>query len=198
MLTDWAAAFNVVQREPPATAEELSRLEDDLRRPLSDAEIDSIIRSQSNPWPVSDPHHASWIPVSPVRWQMPARPLPASFLSFLVWSNGPSVVRAQMAFGFFGTSEIREYLLAYHLPLYMPMTVPLGLDGSGNFALLDVREPMVKGEYPILVAAAGDLCFDDARMAADTFEQFCLRTERVEDLLLNRGTAQQGDKADEA
>jgi hypothetical protein len=103
-----------------------------------------------------------------------------------------------MEFGFFGTNEIREYLLAYHLPQYMPMTVPLGLDGSGNFALLDVREPMVKGEYPILVAAAGNLCFDDARRAAGAFEQFCLRTERVEDLLLKRGAAQQGVEADEA
>lgn len=183
MLTNWAAVFDVAQRKPPATTEELSRLEDDLRRPLSDVEIDYIVRSQANPWPVSDPYHQSWIPVSPVGWQMPARPLPASFLSFLAWSNGACVVRARMEFGFLGTNEIREYLLDYHLPQYMPMTVPLGLDGSGNFALLDVRRPMVNGEYSILVAAAGNLGFEDARRAADTFEQFCLRTERVEDLL---------------
>jgi hypothetical protein len=97
-----------------------------------------------------------------------------------------------MEFGFFGTHEIRECLLAHHLPQYMPMTVPLGLDGSGNFALLDVREPMVNGEYPILVAAAGNLGFEDARRAADTFEQFCLRTERVADVLLKHGAARQG------
>ena len=189
MLTNWDAVFDAVQREPPATAEELSRLEDDLRRPLSDVEIDSIVRSQSNPWPVDDPHHASWAPLSPMRWPMPARPLPASFLSFLAWSNGSFVVRARMEFGFFRGDEIRGCLLDHHLPRYMPMTVPLGLDGSGNFALLDLREPVVSGEYPILVAAAGNLGFEDSRRAADTFEQFCLRTDRVADLLSKAGAA---------
>jgi hypothetical protein len=115
---------------------------------------------------------------------MPDVELPPSYLSFLMWSNGGLVRTGQMEVGFFGTGSIRSFLLGYHVPHHMPMAIPLGLDGSGNFALLDARSPLADNEYPLLVAAAGNLGFEDARPLAPTFEAFCRRTERVEDALL--------------
>jgi len=75
-------------------------------------------------------------------------------------------------------------LLAYHLPLYMPLALPIAFNGGGTFYFLDLREPAVKGEYTIVVAHSGylgwqsDACFP----VADRFEELCRGTQDVDEL----------------
>jgi hypothetical protein len=78
---------------------------------------------------------------------------------------------------------MREYLLAYQFPHYMPGAVPLGLDGGGIFAVFDTRAGLRDGEYPILASGAGDLCWDDAVPLAASFAQFCEETVRIAEVL---------------
>ncbi|NUP14135.1 MAG: SMI1/KNR4 family protein [Polyangiaceae bacterium] len=183
MGTDWSAIFGTFKTQVGATPDDVARLVEDLRRPVGPDDRRRIIDSQSNPWLPGDEFYAGWTPLDPVAWRLPTAPLPASWLDFLAWSNGCLATNGEMEFGFFGTSEIREFILGYHLPAYMPFAVPLGLDGSGNIALLDVREPMTDLEYPIVVAAAGNLGFDEARPLASDFESFCRITKRIEKIL---------------
>jgi hypothetical protein len=180
MPIDWAALFTSCSSEPPATREDLQQLADDLSRPLSPGEVESVLATISNPFPPNDPLWSKWRPLDPSAWRMPGGELPPAYESFLLSSNGGAVRNGEMEFRFFSTRDLRDAMLRYHVPEYMPMAIPLGLDGSGNLALFDARSPLVAGEFPVLVAAAGNLGFDDARLLADTFEQFCRRTLRVE------------------
>jgi hypothetical protein len=185
MTIDWNTLFAHCERQAPATRDDIERLIEDLSRPVQASECRSIIDSQSNPWPTQHTLHASWSPIDPTAWPMPGVTLPSRWLEFLAWSNGGLVTNGEMEFCFFGAADIREFLLAYQIPEYMPQAIPLGLDGAGNFALLDVRQPLQGGEYPIVGAAAGNLGFEDARCLAPGFEAFCRRTESIETTLFD-------------
>ena len=180
MAIDWKAVFTTCSSAPPATDEDLRQLAEDLRRPLSPREIETVNAEQRNPFNVSDPLAHRWRPFDAALWCMPSGQLPPSYESFLRTSNGGPVRTGAMEFSFFATHELRGMMLGYHLPEYMPMAIPLGLDGSGNFVLFDARAPLRAGEYPVLFAAAGNLCFEDARLLSTSFEGFCRRTERLE------------------
>src|SRR5438874_13163602 len=92
---DWPATFAEAHPEPGASEENLAVALADLRRPLSRRETAEIARSQSNPFPPTDPLHAVWRPFDPRPWRLPDRPLPTSYLSFFRWSDGGTLVNGQ-------------------------------------------------------------------------------------------------------
>lgn len=173
MKIDWDSTFSESQRPRGATAEELDSFARDLRRPLDPAEIREARASQTNPWPAGHELHNSYQPLDPSTWRVPSVTLPASYRSLLAWSNGPWVRRDERELGFFGTADVREYLLAYQFPHYMPGAVPIAFDGGGVFACFDTRGGLVDGEYPILVAASGDLDYASALPAAASLVEVC-------------------------
>ena len=78
-------------------------------------------------------------------------------------------------FGMFDPKSIREYLLSYQLPEYMPGAVPFALDGGGGFYLFDMRAFPIDGEFPIVFAHSGSLGWDedDHVVVASTFNEAC-------------------------
>lgn len=183
MNTQWQQIFPDFKPEVTATQDDLEQLRADMSRPVQASERQDIEALQRNPWPKNHSLHSTWTPIDPTHWPMPAVALPPSWLAFLAWSNGGLVTNGAMELCFFSTREVREFLLAYHLPEYMPQAIPLGVDGAGNFALLDVRQPMTNNDYPIVAAAAGNLGFEDASLIAPSLELFCLRTKSIESVL---------------
>lgn len=181
-MAPWSQLFDEVTPEPPATAEDLRQLQDDLYRPLSESEIQEIIRNQINPWLETDPERATWQPRDPREWPMPSVPLPADYLDFLRWSNGGWIRVGERQFGFFSTSCVREYLLSYHFPANMPGAIPLGLDGGGIFAVLDIRKGPAEN-YPVLAVHASALDFSDSAFLAGTFSEFCAGREEIQEVL---------------
>jgi hypothetical protein len=174
---DWPAVFAEAHPKPGATAEDLATVLADLRRPLSGREVGAIARSQSNPFPSDDPLHAAWKPFDASRWKLPDGPLPPSYLSLLRWSDGGSFVNGDRRFDpFLPCSQLRQYLLSYHVPQYMPGALPFALDGGGSFYLFDMREGPVRGEYPVVYAGAGNLRYDDAVTVAASFIEACRGT----------------------
>jgi hypothetical protein len=174
---DWPAVFAEAHPQPGASEKDLAAALADLRRPLSDAEAKEIARSQSNPFPSDDPLHAAWRPFDARRWIVPKRPLPPSHLSFLRWSDGGSFVNGDRRFDpFFPCTRLREYLLAYHVPQYMPGAFPFAFDGGGCLYLLDKREKPVRGEFPVLFVGAGNLGYKDAVMVTSSFLEACKGT----------------------
>jgi hypothetical protein len=93
---------------------------------------------------------------------------------------------------------LREFLVSYHVPQYMPLAVPFAFNGGGVMYLFDMRDPPASdGEYPILCAHAGCLTFDphDSPKVADSFPEVCRGRFNVE-RLRNGGvvlTAEQWD-----
>ena len=71
---------------------------------------------------------------------------------------------------------MREYLLAYHVPQYMPRALPFAFDGSGRFYLFDMRDRPIQGEYPVLYVGAGSLRYEDAVAVASSFVEACRGT----------------------
>src|SRR5262249_1777501 len=75
-------------------------------------------------------------------------------------------------------------MVAYQLPQYMPGAVPVAFNGGGTFYLLDMRQPAVGGEYPVVCAHAGYLSWepDACCVVADSFVAACRGTVNVDDL----------------
>ena len=154
---------------PGATDEELASLASSLGKPLSSEEVAKINASQRNPFPATDPLYARYRPFDPREWRLPQRPLPDSYLTFLRCSNGGEFCNGERLFQMLSASEMRDVLLCYHIPQYMPDVISFAFDGYGSLYLFDMREAAISGEYPIVLASAGNLCFDEAEPVGASF-----------------------------
>lgn len=183
---DWLQVFDeIYSAETGATPAQLACLQDRINAALSEDEITRIERSQRNPFPINHALHAKWQPFDPRRWTLPKHPLPPSLLQWLAYANGGSFRKGKREWGLFGSDDIRPMMLDYHVPEYMPLAVPIGLDGSGNFFMLDMRQAPVGGEYPIVAAAAGNLGWakDECAFVAPDLAQAVCGTSAIEDLI---------------
>jgi hypothetical protein len=181
---DWSAIFDkLFDRPPGATAADLAVLTAALERPMSPEEVREHIAWQKNPWPVNYPEHATFQPIDPTGWPMPGAVLPESYLELLRWSNGPHFRTGERELAFLGCGEMRDYLVNYQFPEYMPGAIPLGLDGGSLFAAFDTRGGLIDGEFPILVSAAGNLDYVDARVVASSLVEFCRGTNPIAEVL---------------
>jgi hypothetical protein len=117
------------------------------------------------------------------------RPLPLSYLSLLAWSNGGEFRTGRRWLQFFPALESAHGILAmseaYGLPRYMPRALPIAFNGGGTFYLLDMREPMVGGEYPVVCSHSGNLGWeaDECVQVAGSFPEACRGTIDVDELL---------------
>lgn len=184
---DWSSIFDESRPSSGASDADLDRFVATIGQPLSVAEVAEVNRSQRNPFPASDPLHAAYRPFDPSCWEMPNRPLPPDYLSFLRWSNGGWCRTGDREFGFFPTSHptggVREMTLAYHLPQYMPGALPFAFNGGGTFYLFDMREPPRGGNYPVVCAHAGGQGWrpDEHWVVADSFVAACRGSVNVDD-----------------
>jgi hypothetical protein len=163
----WESIFDrVIERSAPADPAAIEQ----LFRPISPAEIASITAQLRNPWPVGSPLHASYKPLDPSKWVLPRPPLPREYIEFLVWSNGACWETGDREFACFGCEHMREYLLHYEFPEYMPGAMPIGLDGGGVFGVFDLRN----GPSDLVWAiGAGALSWDGVVLVAESFIEFC-------------------------
>ena len=169
MPIPWANLFAEAHPAIGAAPSDLDRLLRALAAPMSAAEVAAI--------KADHPLHATYRRFDPANWRIPDRQLPASYRDFLLWSNGGSFSNGSRWFDPFLSAEaLREYLLAYHVPQYMPGALPFAMDGGGGFYLFDLRADPVDGEYPIFFIHAGNLGWDDATPVAPTFPDACRGT----------------------
>jgi hypothetical protein len=180
---DWSQVFEEQYPEHGAAEDELDALEWLRKQPLRADEIAAVNATQRNPFDVTDPLHASYRPFDPGKWVMPTGPLPDSYRSFLRWSNGGEFRTGERWFQFFPLQEVRELLLGYHVPQYMPGALPFASDGGSVLYLFDMRNPPVDGEYPVLVASTGRLDYEAARSVGASFPAACAGKDDPESLL---------------
>jgi len=198
---DWASVFDVTLNSPPgATDAVIEQFVAEIARPMSADEIREVNAGQRNPFPASDPLHSAWRPFDAAAWVIPNRPLPPAYLSLLRWADGAYFGTGDRWFQFFPTlsarSGVRAMMIAYQLPQYMPGAVPVAFNGGGTFYLLDMRQPAVGGEYPVVCAHAGYLAWEpDAWcVVADSFLAACRGRVNVDDMRCPE--AEQGAAAD--
>jgi hypothetical protein len=152
--------------------------------PASDADIAGFVQSVFAPLSVNEikelhAEHKAAVgdgcfdpPFDPAVWQLPKRPLPESYLAFLRYSNGGFFAGQNRDLDpLFNTREVRDYMLGYSIPHWMPMSCPIGFDGGGTFYLLDMRFDSQFNDYPVLFAHACNLGYDDAVVLADSFAE---------------------------
>lgn len=186
-LIKWDQMFSQQFPAKGATAAELLTLASAISQPLSEQEIQAVNASQSNSFPETDPLHNTYNPIECRKWRLPSRPLPCSYLEFLEWSNGGSFVSGERRFDpFFSTSELRDYLVGYNVPQYMPDSLPFAFDGYGDFYLFDMRCDPVEGEYPILFTLSGNLGYEDALLLSASFVDACKGTRDPNELYFFR------------
>lgn len=154
------------QPGPPATDADIAKFVESVFEPISDEEIKALhaeheaVVGDSCCDPAFDPGS----------WQLPQRKLPDSYLAFLRYSNGGFFAGQNRNFDpLFNVNEIRDYMLAYCIPHWMPLSCPIGFDGGGTFYLLDMREDAPANDYPVLFAHAGNLGYNQAITLTETF-----------------------------
>lgn len=156
------------QPEPPASDADIVEFAQSVFAPLSANDIRELHAEHKTAVgdDVFDP------PFDPASWQLPKRPLPESYLTFLRYSNGGFFAGQNRDLDpLFNTREVRDYMLGYSVPHWMPMSCPIGFDGGGTFYLLDMRlEPQIN-DYPVLFAHASNLGYDDAVTLANSFAE---------------------------
>lgn len=157
------------QPENPASDAELQRFVETVFAPLTPDEA----RVQRNEYQRLYRESSITPPFSPETWKLPTRPLPAAYLDFLRSSNGGYFEGVNRNLDpLFTTREVRDYLLAYWIPQWMPETCPIGFDGGGTFYLLDLRDAGNNNDYPVIMSGAGCLAFDEALIVASSFAEF--------------------------
>ncbi|MCI0704350.1 MAG: hypothetical protein L0241_25100 [Planctomycetia bacterium] len=184
-MIDWSTVFTSAKPKRGATEAEVAEMVATLGLPMSQAEVDYInSRQPGNPFPPTDPHHATWQPFDPAAWVMPAnRPIPPSYLLFVRYSNGGNFQNGDRLFQMWGTG-LRNFMLTYLVPQYMPLAVPFAFNG-GVMYMFDMRKRSnAEGEYPIICAGAGCLTFDwdESPKVADSFPEVCRGRFTVERL----------------
>ncbi len=182
-MRDWAALFEQTALSPGATSDQIQSFIASISVTVTEAEAREIIARQRNPFPRTDPLFAAVQSFDPRKWTFPNRPLPKTYLEFLQWADGPWCANGSREFGFFGTADVRSMIVAYEIPEYMPFAVPFAFNGGGVFYLFDMREDAVDGEYPVVVAAAGNLDWDAAPRIASDFVEACSGRTNVEKFL---------------
>ncbi len=181
---DWSQVFKTKYPAAGVSDEDLAEALAALTTPLSDEELTAIVSSQMNPFPPGDPLYDQYRPFDPTLWQLPSKSLPPSYLDFLHWSNGGSFFNDDRHFDpFLACYDIRQYLIGYHIPQYMPESVPFALSGSGHVYLFDMRQKPKKGEYPILFASLGSLRYKQSVEVGKSFVDVCSGTTNPQDVL---------------
>jgi len=159
----------VSRPERPASDAELDALAGSVFAPLSTIEIEEQITAHKT----ASEGNCIELTFEPSSWQLPKRHLPASYLAFLRYSNGGFFEGAHRNFDpLFSTNELREYMLAYGIPSWMPLSLPIGFDGGGSFYLLDMRNESINNDYPVLFVHADNLGYDEAITLARSFSEF--------------------------
>lgn len=187
-MIDWSSVFDEAYPVAGASAADLERFVATVGQPPSTAEVDEINRGQKNPFLKGDALYTSWRPFDPSAWVVPARPLPPSYLAFLEWSNGGEFRMGDRWFQFFSILDpghgVRDMLLAYDLPQYMPGALPFAFNGGGTFYLFDMRRAAKRGEYPVVCSHSGNLGWepDECIEIAKSFEAACRGHVNVEKL----------------
>lgn len=165
MSTSWDTFFDKSSKKVGASSELIAKFRRTALHPLSTKEVAGVKASQQNPFPSTDPLHSVYKPFDARKWVMPTFGFPQSYLSFLQWSNGGSFIKGGREFGFFPAIDsrcgVRAMMLSYHIPEYMKYGVPFAFDGAGTFYLFDMREPPLDDEFPIVLAHAGSLGWDE-------------------------------------
>ena len=159
-------------RNPGLKANATSELNAYLQAAFSDAEVSRLSQ-------YLDAETAASIPGS----KPEIRELPAGYVELLTLSNGGGISIGDREIAFFKKQSLREYLVEYQFPIYMPAALPFGLNGGGVFYVFDMRKPATNAEYPILAAASGNLSYDDAPTIAHSMHELFADKTNIEDLL---------------
>ncbi|MCH8147401.1 MAG: SMI1/KNR4 family protein [Planctomycetes bacterium] len=167
----WASIFDEVLDHPDGADDNvIEAFLSTVQQPLSDGEL---------AW-LND------IQPEPVRWKIPDDPIPASYLSFLRWSNGGEFRNGERLLQFLPALDavhgVRVTMLAYGVPYFKPGILPFAFNGGGIFYAFDMRlKAPASGEFPIVAAECGGLPGAIFPLA-DTFVAACRDKRSIEDL----------------
>jgi len=179
----WSGLFDGGDPEPGASAEQVQELLALLSKPLDEEELrwaESVCAR--NPYPVFSPRHASYVAPDPRTWKAPTRGLPASYLSFLRWSNGGKFYQGNHIIEFVPfhgrEANLRNMWLVSLFPLHAPSIVPFaGSPSHGDYYAFDTSIGAA-GEFPVVYVNHESIW--DQMVLAPTFIDFCLGRDNPE------------------
>lgn len=94
--------------------------------------------------------------------------LPLDLIEWWSASDGPIVHFGYKELQFFSIGEMVGEDIC-ELKKYMPNSMPICMDGSGNICVARIKEQHISGYY---VASCSDLGWQEAKLLADSFKDF--------------------------
>ena len=111
------------------------------------------------------------------------RDLPGTYLDLLAISHGGGIEIGEREIAYFEIESMRDYMIDYQFPVYMPGALPFGLNGGAVFYVFDMREPASSNEFPIVAVSSGNLCYDDAPTIARSIPELLSNSINIENFL---------------
>lgn len=116
-----------------------------------------------------------------VGFQIPrALAVPAKYRELLQFSNGGQIINGAREFGYFALNDLRKMYFCYGFQKYVPLFLPVALNGGGVFYAYDFRDgPATR----IRAVPAGDLDYGSSVDLGGSLPEVLGRTENIEDVL---------------
>ncbi len=173
-MPNWSTLFDEAEPKPGCSEEEVRELLAAVARPLDSQQLTYYRGLMAvNPYPPGTPERDTYVPSDPAGWPLPSRGLPASYLSFLRWSNGGAFRSRHRRVEFIAARWVRSVMLQNLFPMAAPHVVPFaGVPGEGDWYAFDTVAEPVGGEFPVVYVKHGGTMREPMPLAA-TFPDFC-------------------------
>jgi hypothetical protein len=172
----WRSLFTKSQRVAGAGQALIRLFLRRIKRPLSKKEYAYLEpRLRSNPYPESDPLHATYNPPDARELPWPQRRPPESYLDFLCWSDGGTFVNGKRTLKMIPCLGIRDEMLVYFFPYVVPLILPFATVETYWYGF-DLSNDPVEGEYPVVFSHYGDGMSEPIVLASSFLE--CCRDQR--------------------
>ena len=178
-MPNWPTLFDEADPKSGCSEEEIRELLTAIARPLDPKQLtDYRWLMGGNPYPPGTPERDAYVPSDPAGWPLPSRGLPASYLSFLRWSNGGEFRSQQRRIKFIEARWVRNVMLTNLFPMAAPHVVPFaGVPEEGDWYAFDTTAEPAAGEFPVVYVAHGGTMREPMSLAP-TFPEFCRGADR--------------------
>ena len=180
---NWETIFDDIDGERNQYIDEdLISFQSNWNKPLSEKELIDLRENNQKPASWKD-INGPWVSIKFETWVFPQYKFPLEFMELIKEYSGCAFLKGEREFSVFGPEDLREMNIAYELPEYMQGAVSIGLDGSGNHIVFDMRAKSENNNYKVYGVHSGCLEWEDAILLAPDFVTFVNGTSNIDELM---------------
>ncbi len=150
--------------------------------PLSVDELKELRANDIKPAYWDNTRLGKWKPKKFEEWHFPEGHFPKEYIQLISKYSGCEFIKGEREFTLFSPQELREMNITYELPMYIKGAISIGLDGSGNHIIFDMRFRS-ENQHKVFGVHSGYLEWEGAKLIANNFLEFIHGTQNIDELV---------------